>query len=72
MTEQRLDTIEFKLAHQEDLLTDLERLVIDQQRTIDRLKVTVQQLSGKLKDLGEQQGSGDINFEPANEIPPHY
>lgn len=71
MTEHRLDTIEFKLAHQEDLLTDLEQLVIDQQRRIDQLTASLRQLAGKIKDLDDQDGS-ETPFDPANEIPPHY
>lgn len=68
MSEDRLESIEFKLAHQEDLLNQLNDLVTRQHLEIDKLKTTCISLSDQLKRV---QQSGDAPPSEA-EIPPHY
>ena len=64
---ERIETIEFKLAHLERSLQDLSDVVYRQQREIE----AILELNRKLTDLVEElEGrSADPN---AVEIPPHY
>ncbi len=66
MDEDRLIDIETKMAHQEQLLSELNDALTDQQAQISRLESLCQSLIDRLKSLGEQADpSGD-------ERPPHY
>ena len=65
-TEERFVDIEIKLAHQEDLVEELNQVVYQQGRKIDQLEAML----GKLADMVRthaQDGQG-----PVNEKPPHY
>jgi SlyX protein len=65
-TEERFVDIEIKLAHQEDMVEELNRVVYQQGRKIDQLEAIV----GKLAELvrtNAQNSSG-----PVNDKPPHY
>jgi SlyX protein len=63
----RLDQIEIKLAHLERALTELNDVVIRQQREIELLTARNRQL----KDQLEVQGAGSASAE-GFEKPPHY
>ena len=66
MDENRLIDIETKMAHQEQLLSELNDALTDQQAQISRLESLCQGLIDRLKSLGESaEPSGD-------ERPPHY
>jgi SlyX protein len=66
MDENRLIDIETKMAHQEQLLSELNDALTDQQAQISRLESLCQSLIDRLKSLGERADpSGD-------ERPPHY
>ena len=66
MDEDRLIDIETKMAHQEQLLSELNDALTDQQAQISRLESLCQSLIDRLKSLGEHvDPSGD-------ERPPHY
>ncbi|WP_347358867.1 SlyX family protein [Bdellovibrio sp.] len=68
MDDQRLITIETKLAHQEHQLEELSQVIYQQQQTIDKLEVLLQGLTSRLKEaLGD--GGDEIR---GNEKPPHY
>jgi SlyX protein len=65
-TEDRFVDIEIKLAHQEDLVEELNQVVYQQSRRIDQLEAMVSQLADHLRN-NAQSGQN-----PVNEPPPHY
>jgi uncharacterized coiled-coil protein SlyX len=65
---QRLEALEFKLAHLERGLQELSDVVIRQQQDLGRLLLRNQQLVEQLEDLREQ---GEGQKDP-HEVPPHY
>lgn len=62
----RLDSVETKLAFQEDSLQQLSDVLVAQQARIDRLEARITALTERLHAQGEE-GAG-----PADEPPPHY
>ncbi len=66
MTE-RIDALEFKVAHLERALQELSDVLYRQQRELDSLRDRNQQLLEQLRQLEER--GGDPN---RVEIPPHY
>ncbi len=68
MTEKRLIDLEMKMAHQDLLLEELNQVVYQQQKTIDKLETT---LTSLVKRFQEVLTSGDEIRGP-NEKPPHY
>jgi SlyX protein len=67
MNEERLVDIEVKLAHQEQLLIDLDQVVTDQQAKIMRLEELCNELIERVRSVGE--GAMEV---PQDERPPHY
>jgi len=68
MSEERLVDIESKLAHQDQLLMELNDVIIDQQAKIMKLEEMYAALVDKVRTIGEtlpDDGSQD-------ERPPHY
>ena len=65
--DERLIALETKLAYQEDAVQQLNAVLLDQQRQIDRLTAANQVLSDRVRTLGEQPGDTG-----APERPPHY
>ena len=68
MSENRMNDLESKLAHQEHLLEELNQVIYQQQKAIDTMELKLNLLIQRLKDVAG--GAGDIG--PANEKPPHY
>jgi SlyX protein len=64
---ERIDTLEFKVAHLERALQDLSDVLYRQQRELDALRARNEQLLQQVQQL-EDRG-GDPN---RVEIPPHY
>jgi SlyX protein len=65
----RLDAVEFKLAHLERALGEINEVVIRQQREIERLRAALQQATMRLQSLDAQFGGASAtDFEK----PPHY
>ncbi len=64
MNEDRLENLEIKIAFQEKAIKDLNDVLYDQQKEIDRLTSMVTTL---IKESGNRDAPG-----PANEKPPHY
>jgi SlyX protein len=64
----RLDQIEIKLAHLERALTELNDVVIRQQREIELLTAHARQLKHRLEQLEAGAGASAEGFEK----PPHY
>ena len=68
MNENRVTELEIKIAYQEDLLHELNKIVGQQQHQISRLEATCKMLSDRIKSLS-CEGGGSENFD---EVPPHY
>ena len=66
--EERLVTLESKLAHQEYLLDVLNQTVYTQQKKLDELDKLCVALAKRLADLHVRLPDGA----PANDKPPHY
>lgn len=64
--EDRFITLETKLAHQEDLVDELNKTIYRQERRIDGLEAMVAKLAEHVRTLRDA-GQG-----PVNERPPHY
>lgn len=69
MSERRLVDIETKIAFQEKSLKELNDVIYEQQRDIDRLNSICDLLVKRVKDLSDFMPGSDG---PANEKPPHY
>jgi SlyX protein len=68
MSEDRLVDIEVKLAHQEQLLTDLDDIVTQQQAKIMQLEELCTSLIDRVRSIGDAvPGDGT-----QDERPPHY
>jgi SlyX protein len=68
MNEQRLVNIESKIAHQEDLLAELNDALSSQQLQLSNLDVLCHKLVQRVRSLSE---TGD-GVAPDDEKPPHY
>ncbi|MGS0743557.1 SlyX family protein [Glaciimonas sp. GG7] len=66
--EDRIIAIETKVAHQEDLLDELNKLVYRQQQKIDQLEKLCAALARMVKDARESSEQGQA----PHERPPHY
>jgi SlyX protein len=68
MDEQRLIDIEMKLAYQERMISELNTVVVDQQKAIDELQKTSGLLLNRVVELSQNVGQPEI----VDEKPPHY
>lgn len=63
---QRLETLEFKLAHLERAVQELSDVLYRQQQQLDRVLEVNRQLREQVEDLETRASPGSV------EIPPHY
>jgi SlyX protein len=68
VTEKRFCDIEEKLAYQEHIVQTLNEVIYQQQKQIDRLELTCQQLADKVKNMDETGSMESV----VDEKPPHY
>ena len=69
----RFENIEFKLAHLEQALAELNDVVTRQQRELDSARERLQRLADRTAAAAESQaGSDPQSFDPSFEKPPHY
>ncbi|ARB47616.1 SlyX family protein [Alloalcanivorax xenomutans] len=68
MSDDRFLDIETKLAYQEDLVNELNRIVSGQQRSLDELEKVCQRLVERVVELNEEVTALRIQDAP----PPHY
>lgn len=68
MSEERFIDLESRLAHQDQLLHELNDVVTGQQAKLMQLEELCRTLVDRVRSIGEGGGSGD----PADERPPHY
>ena len=64
----RIDALEMRLMHQDEIIEDLNKTVIDQWKQIDLLARRLQRLGDRLEAAKEDVGA-DAGREPP---PPHY
>jgi SlyX protein len=67
MSEERVETLEFKVAHLERALQELSDVLYRQQRELDALRERSQTLLEQVQQL-DQRGADPTSVE----IPPHY
>lgn len=68
MSEKRFIELESRLAHQDQMLHELNKVVTDQQAKLMQLEELCRTLIDRVRSLGEGMPAGD----PADERPPHY
>ncbi len=68
MSEERFIDIESRLAHQDQLLNELNDVVTQQQAKIMRLDELCKSLITRVRSMGDAMPEDD----PADERPPHY
>ena len=68
MSEERFIDLETRLAHQDQLLNDLNEAVTGQQARIMDLEELCRALLERVRSLGDGGPAGD----PIDERPPHY
>jgi len=68
MSEERIERIETKLAHQEALLQDLNDALVNQQESLMKLEALCESLRLRVVSLSEAAPGAA----PADEMPPHY
>lgn len=68
MSEQRMIDFEIKISHQENSIEALQIVAYEQQKTIDKMQLMINNLAKRL----EGDSDGRIEVGPANEKPPHY
>ena len=66
--EQRLDELETRLSFQDHTVQQLNDILTDQQRQIDRLRAEIDTLRQRLEAIG----SALPTHTAADEVPPHY
>lgn len=68
MSDDRLIAIESKLAHQEQLLMELDNVVTEQQARIMQLEQLGTSLLARVREIGDARPEDG----PGDERPPHY
>ena len=68
MSEERFVELESRLAHQDQMLHELNDVVTDQQAKLMQLEELCRALTDRVRSMGEGLVAGD----PADERPPHY
>ena len=67
--ENRLIEIETKAAYQEQTIIDLSDVIYAQQKEIDNLTLSIENLKARMRELSEINPG---TYAPANDKPPHY
>ena len=65
MSKERITDLEVRLAYLEKIQEEQNRIIFDQQKAMDGLHKVIDQLLGRLEQIGEQS-------ETINQPPPHY
>ena len=66
-TDDRLTTIEMKLAYMEDFVNQIQNVAVEQAKTVDKLQKEIKLMSDKIREMSNTM-EGDI----PNRKPPHY
>lgn len=65
--ETRLNNLEIKISHQDQVIEELHQVIYEQQKTIDKMEAALVHLAKRLDDGGDE--GAEIR---GNEKPPHY
>ena len=68
MSEERFVDLETRLAHQDQMLHELNEVITAQQAKIMQLEELCRSLIDRVRSLGEGMSAGN----PEDEVPPHY
>lgn len=68
MLEERIIELEIRFSHQDDFLQQLNQIVIEQQKTIERLEKEILDLKRSVNT----EGMVSPNRTLKDDIPPHY
>ncbi len=68
--DQRLETLESKLAHLELALDELNQVVYEQAKQLEAAHRFIENLQGRVKEMAEQPTEQPYSAE--DERPPHY
>ena len=68
MSEDRFIDLESRLAHQDQLLNELNEVVTQQQAQIMQLETLCNSLTSRVRSIGDAMPDSD----PTTEKPPHY
>ena len=68
MSEDRFIDLESRLAHQDQLLNELNEVMTQQQAKLMQLETLCNSLISRVRSIGEAMPDSD----PSNERPPHY
>lgn len=68
MSDERFVGLESRLAHQDQLLNELNDVVTEQQARIMQLEELCKSLIARVRSMGDATPGGD----PEDEKPPHY
>lgn len=68
MSESRLDDLEFRFAHQELAVDELTRQLLEQEKTIERMRKELDYIKSMLKDMAPSAVAPRSEETP----PPHY
>ena len=66
-TEERLTSIEMKLAYMEDFVNQIQNVAVEQAKTIDKLQKEVKLMSDRIREM-----LNNFEGEIPNRKPPHY
>jgi len=72
MSEDRFIDIETKLAHQEQLVSDLNEVLTEQQARLMQLEQLSKSLIDRVRAIAETGGDAGNDGSPVDERPPHY
>ena len=76
MSEDIIQILQETVAHQDQQITDLNDIVIEQGKDIDVLKATLRKLHQKIEALESNSGADKSTLSPseqaARDKPPHY
>lgn len=67
-SEQRITDLEIRFAHQDHYLQQLNEIVVNQQKTIERLEKEVLDIKNSIGGVGDVSGIRNLQ----DEKPPHY
>jgi len=68
MQEDRIIELEIKIAYQEDLIQELNKIVVQHQQQISRLEMACKLLNERIRSLSNVVNAEDSIDQP----PPHY
>ena len=72
MSEDRFIDLESRLAHQDQLLNELNEVVTQQQAQIMQLETLCNSLTSRVRSIGDAVPDSNRESDSTNEKPPHY